>query len=103
MKHPLPKQLTAALLLAGLSISTAQAALVVPDDNPLVVNDTDLNVSWTRDANLFKTMAASDPDLVSKIAAVTPTYNDPAHGLQTIDAGDFNSGNGGMTWWGGLA
>jgi hypothetical protein len=103
MKNPQSKYLPAALLLAGLSLSTAQAALVVPAGNPLVVNDTDLNVAWTRDANLFKTMAASDPNLVSKIAAVTPTYNDPSWGMQTIDAGDFETGNGRMTWWGGQA
>ena len=103
MKHPLPKQLTAALLLAGFTLSTAQSALVVPAGNPLVVNDTDMNIAWTRDANLFKTMAASDPNLVSKIVAVTPTYNDPYWGVQTIDAVDFRTGDGYMTWSGGQA
>ena len=97
------KPLPAALLLAGFSLSTAHAALVVPAGNPLVVNDTDMDIAWTQDANLFKTMAATDPGLVSKIAAVTPVYNDAYFGPVTIDASHFDAGGGGMTWFGGLA
>jgi hypothetical protein len=62
----LPETPARRLLLAGFSLSTAQAALVVPAGKPLVVNDTDMNIAWTRDANLFKTLAARDPNLVSK-------------------------------------
>ena len=61
------------------------------------------DVSFTKDGNLFKTLAASNANLVSQIAAVTPTYNDPSYGLQTIDAGDFNTSTGRMSWWGGKA
>lgn len=61
------------------------------------------DVSFTKDGNLFKTLAASNANLVSQIAAVTPTYNDPYSGLQTIDAADFNTDLGTMTWWGGKA
>jgi hypothetical protein len=97
------KTLPAALLLAGFSLSTAHAALVVPAGNPLVVNDTDMNIAWTQDANLFKTMAATDPSLVSKIAAVTPVYNDSYFGPVTIDGSQFNTSSGYMSWFGGQA
>lgn len=61
------------------------------------------DITWTQDAKLFKTMYDADNSVISRIAAVTSTYNDPYFGLQTIDGGDFNTSNGRMTWWGGLA
>jgi len=53
---PTARSLLPLLAASAFTFSTAQAALVVPAGNPLVVNDTDLNVAWTQDANLFKTM-----------------------------------------------
>lgn len=61
------------------------------------------DVSFTKDGNLFQTLAASNANLISQIAAVTPTYNDPSWGVQTIDADDFNTTTGKMSWWGGKA
>lgn len=102
-------RVVAAGVLAGLGLS-AEASLVVPAGNSLVVNDTDLNVTWTQDANLFKTMYDANPNLVSAIAGVMPTYNDPSWGLQTIADSpvndgydDFNTTTGQMSWWGGQA
>jgi hypothetical protein len=61
------------------------------------------NITWTQDANLFKTLYDADNTLISQIASVTPTYNDSAFGLQTIDADDFNIGIGKMSWFGAKA
>jgi Protein of unknown function (DUF1566) len=60
------------------------------------------DVTWTKDANLFKTLYDADSTLISQIAAVTPNYNDP-YGLHTIDGDDFDTSTGLVTWWGGLA
>lgn len=61
------------------------------------------DITWTQEANLFKTLYDADNTLVSQIAEVTPTYNDSYYGLQTIDVGDFNANDSSMTWWGALA
>ena len=61
------------------------------------------DVSLTKDGNLFKTLADSNANLISQIAAVTPIYNDPAYGIQTIDASHYVISTGQMTWWGGKA
>jgi hypothetical protein len=67
------------------------------------------DVTWTQDANLFKTLYDADNTIISKIASVTPVYNDPYWGEQTIDASHFNwwlqgiGETGWMTWWGAKA
>lgn len=61
------------------------------------------NVTWTQDANLFKTMYDANDNLINQIANVTSSYNDPYLGVQTVDAGDFNTSNGRMNWWGAQA
>ncbi|MBS3955338.1 MAG: DUF1566 domain-containing protein [Methylomicrobium sp.] len=61
------------------------------------------DVTWTQDANLFKTLYDADNNLINLIAAVTPTYSDPSYGFQLIDFIDYNTAFGGMSWWGGIA
>lgn len=61
------------------------------------------DVTWTKDANLFKTLYDADNGLISKIAAVTPSFNDATLGLQTIGESQFNISNGRVNWWGALA
>lgn len=93
-------------LLFSLTAPNAQAALTsyyTAVGNIPVVYSSVSNVTWTQDANLFKTMYDADNSLISQIASVTPSYNDPAHGLQSIDVGDFHISDGRMSWWGGLA
>lgn len=92
-------------LLFSLTALNAQAALTsyYAVGNIPVVYSSVSNVTWTQDANLFKTMYDADNSLISQIASVTPSYNDPPWGVRTIGAGDFNTGNGQLTWWGGLA
>ncbi len=82
-----------------VSATAAHAALIVPAGNGLVVNDTDLNVAWTQDANLFRTQAAADPNLVTSIINVTPSVVDGL-GTHIMVAADFNSSAGTMNWWG---
>jgi hypothetical protein len=105
MKMSLTTPKLALGLLFSLTALNAQAALTsyYAVGNIPVVYSSVSNVTWTQDANLFKTMYDADNSLISQIAGVTPSYNDPGFGLQTIDAGDFNTGNGRLTWWGGLA
>ncbi|MDO8843832.1 DUF1566 domain-containing protein [Methylicorpusculum sp.] len=97
--------ITTAGLLLSLTTLNAEAVLTpyIAVDGSAVVYSSVSNVTWTQDANLFKTMYDADNSLISQIASVRPSYNDPFFGLQTIGADDFNTGNGQLTWWGGLA
>lgn len=97
--------------LVGLSVllsataSNTHAALTSyngADDVGLVYSSVS-DVTWTQDANLFITLYDADNTLISQIAGVTPSYNDPAYSLQTIDANDFNTSTGQMSWWGAIA
>jgi hypothetical protein len=102
MKQPL---LALGVLLSATTFN-AQASLTSYTANGVDLvrmQGAGFDVSFTKDGNLFQTLAASNANLVSQIAAVTPTYNDPSWGLQTIDAGDFNTSLGTMSWWGGKA
>jgi hypothetical protein len=81
--------------------------------NPYAINGVNLvyssvsNVTWTKDANLFKTMYGDNPNLVNLITGLTPNYNDPFWGNQVISDGgtidDFDTATGRVTWWGGIA
>lgn len=58
------------------------------------------DVTWTQDANLFKTMYDADNSLVSRIIDLGPIFNDPARISQTVHESDFDTSNGRMNWWG---
>jgi hypothetical protein len=97
MKQPL---LALGVLLSATTFN-AQASLTSYTANGVDLvrmQGAGFDVSFTKDGNLFKTLAASNANLVSQIAAVTPTW-----GAQTIDAADFNTSTGKMSWWGGKA
>jgi hypothetical protein len=75
-------------LLFSLTAINAQAALTsyyTAVGNIPVVYSSVSNVTWTQDANLFKTMYDADNSLISQIA------------------GYFQISTGRMSWWGGLA
>jgi hypothetical protein len=97
--------LAAVSLVLSATAFNAQAALTsyIGAGNVGLVYSSFSDVTWTQDANLFKTLYDADNTLISRIADVTPTYSDPVHGLQTIDATDFNVENGRMSWWGAIA
>lgn len=98
--------LLAASLLLGATAFQAQATL-----SPYTANGVELvysslgGVSWTKDANLFKTLAAADSALVDRIVALTPTYQDDHFGLVTLNtsADHFRPSAGWMSWWGAQA
>jgi hypothetical protein len=92
------------MLLCVLAFNT-HAALTryTGADNVGLVYSSVSNITWTQDANLFKTLYDLDNSLISQIASVTTSYNDPGFGEQIIDGNDFNTVNGRMTWWGGKA
>ncbi len=99
------------LALIGFSLtSTAQASLIARAGG-MVYDDVN-NITWAADANLFKTQADSNPNLVSEIIAVnggvihdTPNYSDtvPNSGTYTLTSADFKTSTGRMTWWGAKA
>ena len=96
------------ILLSVTTLNANAAGL-----NPYTINGVNLvyssvsNVTWTKDANLFKTLYDANPNLVNQITAVTPSYNDPSWGAQCIGDGggidDFDTATGRVTWWGGIA
>ncbi len=103
--------LVAAALMAGPLV--ANAALVATDDGGLGVYDTTNNVTWTSNANLMATQAASYSGgaaaFVSTVIADsggvihdTPNPYDtvPNSGTYTLSASDFNTGSGYMSWFG---
>ena len=99
------KFLTTAAVLA-FSLSTgAQASLVA-----LMVYDTTNKITWAGDANLFKTQAAGNANLVSEIIAAnggvihdTANAYDGYDGTYNLSSADFNTTTGTMTWFGAQA
>ncbi|MBW8072071.1 MAG: DUF1566 domain-containing protein [Ferrovum sp.] len=98
-----------ALFATGvLGAGIAQASLIA--DGPGLVYDNVANVTWSSDANLFGTMAASDPNLINQIIAAVPTVHDTPNGYDTpsnsgnynLTSSDFNSA-GHMDWFGAMA
>ena len=85
---------------------SSQASLVARDGG--MVYDTVNNITWAADANLFKTQAASNSNLVKDIIAgnggvIHDTPNTFDNGTYTLTTADFNTGTGQMTWWGAQA
>lgn len=109
MRQRISAAVGAALILAT---SAAHAALVSTDGG-LGVYDTTNNVTWTSDANLFATQAASysggTAAYVSAVIAAsggvihdTPNAYDTS-GTYTLSASDFNTSTGTVDYWGARA
>lgn len=95
----------AATLVLVLLASTSRAALV--DVGNGLVNHPAANLTWVADANLFRTMAAADATLVTKIVTAwnlgaIPTLAGDGT-THTIVAADFNAATGKMNWYGARA
>jgi hypothetical protein len=97
---------------ATIMAMTAHAQLVSTDGG-LGVYDTTNNVTWTSNANLFATQAASySGGAAAFVSAViadsggvihdTPNTYDPS-GTYTLSAGDFNTSTGTVDYWGARA
>lgn len=95
---------TLALLLAA---GSADAALLSRANGTMVYDDI-ANLTWIADTNLFKTLAASNPNLVAQTVAAVPVVHDTPNSLDTpansgnrnITAADFDAASGRMTWFG---
>ncbi|NJA07162.1 hypothetical protein ACQE3E_04510 [Methylomonas sp. MED-D] len=102
------KPLTATLLF---TLSASGQAALLSRAGGTMVYDTDRNLTWVADANLFQTQAAANPNLVNQIIANVGTINDtpntsdtPANsGHYNLAAGDFNADAGQLSWYGATA
>ncbi len=103
------KQTAMVFFLAGLGFTgTSQAALIARGGG--MVYDNVNNITWAADANLFKTQAAGNANLVTEIIAGnggviydTANYFDGFTGTYHLTSADFNTGTGQMTWFGAQA
>ena len=100
-----------ATIALGFSFTTTTQAALIARGTDMVYDDVN-NITWASDANLFKTQAASNPNLVSEIIAAnggvihdTPNVYDtvPNSGVYSLTTADFNTSNGRLTWWGAQA
>ncbi|MCG6942374.1 MAG: DUF1566 domain-containing protein [Thiohalocapsa sp.] len=59
-------------------------------------------ITWTQDANLFKTQCRLDGTVVDQIIGLVPTVTD-GQGVYFVAPEDFDAASGAMTWWGAMA
>lgn len=102
MKNKLQVLLSVTVLFGAVSVP-AQAGLVSYSAGGVdLVYDDDRDLTWVADANLFKTQSDADGDtaqtIINDIGAI-----DDSLGTHTLVLGDFNTGDGRMTWWGAMA
>lgn len=102
---------TLPLVLASVfALSAPAQAALQSRAGGTMVYDTDLNITWVADANLFKTQATSNANLVAEIIAAnggvvndTPNSYDGNTGIYNLSAFDFNTATGRMNWFGAQA
>lgn len=96
--------------MAGMGFaSTASASLETRPGG--MVYDTDLNITWVADANLFKTQSDANPNLVNEIIAAVPVVYHTINGSiaqHNVGPGDFaldfqSAGDVRMNWYGATA
>lgn len=110
------KQKTNLLRATALAAVFAHSALTAQAGSSPVVYDSDLNVDWTQDANLFHTRANSfgagaSAFVTAVINASGGTISDTPNSLDTVSnsgsytlsTNDFNTSTGQMTYWGARA
>jgi len=105
--NTITKCLSMLALLAGPLV--ANAGLVSVTGGKLV-NDTDDNITWTADANLFLTQATQSGDAAAFVATIISDWGTPFvspnfnNGISySLTAADFDTIGGGMTWFGAVA
>jgi hypothetical protein len=109
MQFEFKKTMLAAGLLLSLTTINAEASLTsyTGAGGVGLVYSSVSNVTWTQDANLFKTLYDANNNLVNLITDITPSYNDPSWGTQVIGDGgaidDFDTVSGRLSWWGAKA
>jgi hypothetical protein len=106
--------MTALAGAAASLVATNAHAQLVSTDGGLGVYDTTYNVTWTSNANLMATQAASySGGAAAFVSAViagsggvihdTPGAPYDPTGTYTLSASDFNTSTGTMDWWGAQA
>lgn len=104
------------LIITGLLLSLngwpAQAALLSRAGGTMIY-DTDLDITWVADVNLFKTLADASGDanvyvqnIISANNGVvysSPNNYSDINGAYNLSSADFNISTGGMTWFGAMA
>jgi hypothetical protein len=85
-----------AFITSATMAGTAQAALSTNGNG--LIYDNISNISFTSDANLFKTQATSDANLINTIIFDMATV-----GTHTVATTDFDKTTGTMNWWGAQA
>jgi hypothetical protein len=94
----------AGLLLAG---SMAQAGLITYNSAGADLVLDGQGLTWTADANLFKTQYDADNNVVNDIIAAVPTITHTPGGIvanpYTVTSADFNTTDGSMSWFGAMA
>ncbi len=106
MKIELKKQYfpIAIALFGSFLVAPVEAALELRGSNDEFVYNPESDTTFARDANLFKTQAANNANLVNSITSLTPTIVDPLWGPQNLDDGShFDTDSGSMTWFGAVA
>ena len=103
MKHG--KILLVTVLLLGMNNSTAHAALESSAGGTMIY-DTDRNITWVTDANLFRTQFIANPNLTSEIIAANsgivqnlPNSYDGNDRVYNLNASDFGTGDGRLNWF----
>jgi plastocyanin len=98
------------LPLALLFGSGVVNAALVAVTGGLLVNDTDHNITWTANANLFQTQAAQSGDAAAFVATIISDWGEPFvspnfnNGVSySLTAADFDPSSGGMSWFGAVA
>jgi hypothetical protein len=96
--------------LALLAVPFIANAGLVPVTGGQLVNDTDHNITWTADGNLFLTQATQSGDPAAFVATIISDWGMPfvsgnigSAASYSLTAADFDTNGGGMTWFGVVA
>lgn len=116
MKHQKP--LYSIVLISSISASGYTQASLFDRGNGLIYDDV-LNITWTKNANLFQTQAANNENIVNEIIAANGgfvndsvdlvydpnkgSFYNPNNGLYSLKVSDFDAASGQMNRWGAQA
>lgn len=72
-----------------------------------MVYDSDYNITWVSDANLFKTQVDASGNAAAFVQSIITAnggvIQDPNFGVHNLSADDFDTSNGRMSWYGARA
>ena len=96
------KQIIVASVVAStIGFTGISQASLYDRGNGLVYDDV-LNITATKDVNLFQTQAANDKNLINNIISTIGSVTD-RNGTRPLTTSDFSAGSGTMNWWGAQA